>query len=102
MRIEEAPFSRFIVKHMRAPLLDLYLKYIRFLNYAFVCGVIGVAVNYAAYHIAAAFIWEPVAFYGAVVVAALSNYSLTVGPFGHVFGLEKEKDPLEALNVEPL
>jgi hypothetical protein len=94
LNIEDAPFSKFIIKniHSVVPLLDLYLKYIRFLNYAFVCGVIGVAVNYIVYHIAATFIWEPVAFYGAVIIAALSNYSLTVGMFGHWFGLEKEKE----------
>jgi hypothetical protein len=93
LNIEEAPFSKFVIRNIHGliPLLDFYLKYIRFLNYAFVCGVVGVAVNYAVYHVAATLIWEPAAFYGAVIIAALSNYSLTVGPLGHWFGLEKEK-----------
>ena len=69
----------------------LYEKWARFLNYAFACGVIGVIVNYTVYHLLLVMLWEPVAFYGGVLVAALSNYTLTVGPLGYLFGLAKEE-----------
>ena len=93
MKIEDAPFSQLIFKNLGRvkTLQGLYVKYMRFLNYAFVCGVIGVLVNYIVYHLLSLALWEPVAFYVAVGVAALSNYTLTVGKGGYIFGLSKEE-----------
>jgi hypothetical protein len=98
VRIEEAPFSQFIIRNIRGviPLLDLYLKHIVLLNYAFVALVIGTSISYFVYHSFVFFIWEPVAYWSAVLIAGLSNFAFSVGPLGHLFGLEKEKDSLGA------
>lgn len=96
MKIEDSLFSKTIKPYLsRLTLWGLYVKNARFLNYAFVCGVLGVLVNYGVYHILNRVVWEPAAFYAAVGVAALSNYTFTVGPYGHLFGLAKENDGVE-------
>lgn len=87
-----AAFTDAVARLLPRPIRGFYLSNVRFLNYAFVCGVLGVLINYAVYHVAALFIWEPAAFYGGVGVAALSNYTLTVGSMKHIFfGLAKEE-----------
>ena len=93
MRIEDAPFTVLVASYLaKVRLEDFYLKHVKFLNYAFVCGVIGVLVSYIAYHLAGMFVWEPIAYYVGVGVGALSNYTFTVGSLGHWFGLAKEPE----------
>lgn len=83
--VDLAAFTDAVTRLLPEPLRGLYLGNVRFLNYAFVCGVLGVLINYVVYHVAALFLWEPAAFYGGVGVAALSNYTLTVGSMKHIF-----------------
>jgi hypothetical protein len=96
LSIEEAPFSRLIIRYAKAviPLLDLYLKHIVLLNYAFVALVIGTSISYLIYHSLVFFIWEPVAYWSAVLIAGLSNFAFSVGPLGHLFGLKREVKPV--------
>lgn len=88
MAKELAPFNRVILRALKRypPIMELYVKYSSVVNYIFVCGVIGVAVNYAVFHVLLRILLEPVAFCGGVAFGAASNYTFTVGRFGYVFG----------------
>ena len=69
----------------------LYAKNYKIVNYAFVCGVLGTIVNYIFYHSMLNFMWEPVAFYIGIGGGAVSNYLLTVGPYGYLFMLSDKE-----------
>jgi len=73
------------------PFAITYKRSYKFINYAFVCGGIGTLVNYIVYHTMTLMIWEPIAFYFGVGVAAISNYLFTVGPLGYMFMLSDKE-----------
>ena len=94
MTVEDAPFSRFMLRNLeRVPQLrELYAKNIRFLNYMMIYAVIGVLVTYVMYHVMIYnFVWEPVAFYIGVGTGFASNYTFNQGALRHIFGLVEEK-----------
>lgn len=98
MRIEDAPFSRFVTVFLTGGLIygdkinGFYLKHVNFINYLFVCFGLGVLINYIAYHILVMGVWEPLAFWMGVGVAGLSNFTLTRGPLCYLF-FGKEAKP---------
>ena len=80
-----AKFTKLVSGWLPKSAREFYLKHVKIMNYAFVCGIIGVIVNYSVYHFMIWLIWEPIAFYIGVGVAALSNYTFTRGPLDHWF-----------------
>jgi hypothetical protein len=76
-------------------LKNLYTQNHKFVNYAFVCGGIGVAVNQAVLHGLVTFLPLYLANFGAIAAAMVTNYTLTVGPLGYIFGLSEKKEKKE-------
>ena len=78
-------------------LIGLYTDNRKFLNYCFVCGVLGVAVNMVVlYSLVNLFpLWLA---NGAAILAGMANnFYLTVGPLGYLFEFhEKEAKKGEA------
>ena len=91
-------FSALVVKVLGFIVPDKYQKWImlyvenrRFLNYCFVCGVLGVGVNmlilYSLVNIFPLWLANGCAIMGAMV----NNYYLTVGPGAYLFEFTEEK-----------
>ena len=95
MTPEDSRFGRFLVKCLPTSLHDLYSRYAKQVNYLFVCGFMGVVLNYVVYHGLAYLVWEPVAFAAGIAVGFVNNYTFTVGPLGHLFGLSEVKHIVE-------
>jgi hypothetical protein len=87
-----------VVKILGALLPERYHKYIdlytgnrKFLNYCFVCGVLGVAVNMIVLYSLVNMLPLWLANGAAILAAMANNYYLTVGPLGYLFEFaEKE------------
>ena len=97
MKVEDALFSRLVLRLLRNDKIPklfekLYLGHTAFFNYAFVAGVIGTIVSYIIYHSLMYVIWEPAAYWLAIIITGLgSNYFFSIGRGGRIFGLEVVK-----------
>jgi len=69
----------------------LYLDNRRFVNYCFVCGVLGVTVNTLILYTLVQFLPLWLANFCAIAGAMVNNYYLTVGPLGYFFELQERK-----------
>ena len=89
------PFTDRLSRLLPESIRGYYLAYSKPVNYAFVCGVVGVLVNYLTYHALLAMFagLEPIVFYAGVGVGAVSNYLFTRGPLDYLF-FEEEKHEL--------
>ena len=73
-------------------LTDIYIKNRKFLNYCFVCGVIGISVNMLVLYTFVSILPLWMANGIAIMSAMASNYYLTVGPLGFYFDLGKKEE----------
>jgi len=91
-----APVPKLVVKTIRflfadERLVQLYLKWFNLVNYAVVCGI-GVGINmYVLLGLANVLpLW--LANLCAIGTAFLWNYSMSVGPYGWIWGLSEKKE----------
>lgn len=90
MNPEEAWFTRIVTTSLKNNMLkNLYLKRVKFFNYAFVGGC-GVIINTVILYILVGYLPLYLANWIAILVAWLSNFMCSVGPFGHLFGLSEK------------
>lgn len=85
-------FSKFVITMMDAykintRLKNLYIDHIKFFNYAFVCGGIGIPLNMVAYFFYSSVLPGWLANLLAVLTVMFSNFTLSLGSFGYLFGL---------------
>lgn len=91
MNPEDAWFTKTIILSLRNDALkSLYLKRVKFFNYAFVGGC-GVLINTILLYALISFLPLYLANWIAILVAWLSNYMFSVGPLGYLFGLGEKK-----------
>ncbi len=92
-------FSALVVKLLGAVLpekhhkwIDLYTSNRKFLNYCFVCGVLGYLINtIVLYSLVGLFpLWLANAV--AIIAAMVNNFTLTVGGLGYLFELSDKED----------
>ena len=70
----------------------LYIQWMSLINYAIVCGI-GVGINMIVIHALVKIFPLWLANLGAIFTAFLWNWSMSVGPYGYLWGLsEKKKD----------
>ena len=67
-------------------LVSFYTENYRFINYCFVCGVLGIGINQATLLTLSRYIPLYIANFAAIGFAMISNYTFTVGPLGYIFG----------------
>lgn len=85
-------FSKFVITMMDSykisqRLKNFYIDHIKFLNYAFVCGGIGIPLNMAAYFAYSSALPGWLANLLAVLTVMVSNFTLSLGSLGYLFGL---------------
>lgn len=94
-----APAVRFIVSALRLffgeeRLINLYLQWVSLVNYAIVCGI-GVGINMIVIHMLIKVFPLWLANLGAILSAFLWNWSMSVGPYGWLWGLSSRPHPLK-------
>ena len=73
---------------------DIYIKWMSLINYGIVCGI-GVLINQVILHRMVAFMSLWVANLIAIFVAFLWNWTFSVGPYGHLWGLSPKREKTE-------
>lgn len=87
--------KRLIISVTRSQwLLQLYVKRMHFINYALVCGI-GIGINMAFLHGLADVLPLAFANLGAIIMAWMWNYTMTVGSLGHLWGFTKQQEDKE-------
>ena len=90
MNPEDAWFTRIVTTSLKNNALkNLYLKRVKFFNYAFVGGC-GVLINTILLYALVSFLPLYLANWIAILVAWISNFFFSVGPGGHLFGLSEK------------
>lgn len=91
-------FSALVVKLLGAALPEKYHKWIdlytgnrRFLNYCFVCGVLGVGVNMIVLYSLVNLLPLWLANGLAILAGMINNFTLTVGSLGYLFELSDKE-----------
>ncbi len=91
MNPKEAWFTKIVTSSLKNNMLkNMYLKRVKFFNYAFVGGC-GVIINTLLLYALISFLPLYLANWIAILVAWLSNYTFSVGPLGFLFGLGEKK-----------
>ena len=96
--IINAPMVKFIVSALRLlfgeeRLINLYLQWVSLVNYAIVCGI-GVGINMVVIHALIKIFPLWLANLCAIFTAFLWNWSMSVGPYGWLWGLSSRPHPL--------
>ncbi len=73
---------------------EIYIKWMSLINYAIVAGI-GVIINQFVLHRLISFMSLWLANMVAILIAFMWNWTMSVGPYGYVFGLSSKREKAE-------